>query len=122
VESSVRRPVPPNAYSYVQEEISGSTSKFVENYCGATLKRENSFPAALRVGTSIDDLSLLSFEPCYTAYYLFRHRALERKVDLPFSPVQKAHCSTFDVIRKEVGLDNFISNKKSHFVYDIFMV
>jgi hypothetical protein len=28
----VRRPSPPNTYSYVQEENSGSTRKFVENH------------------------------------------------------------------------------------------
>jgi hypothetical protein len=32
VEFSVRRPSPPNTYSYVQEENSGSTRKFVQNY------------------------------------------------------------------------------------------
>jgi hypothetical protein len=32
MEFSVRRPLPPNTYSYVQEENSGSTRKFVEIY------------------------------------------------------------------------------------------
>jgi hypothetical protein len=32
VEFSVRRPSPPNTYSYVREENSGSTRKFVQNY------------------------------------------------------------------------------------------
>jgi hypothetical protein len=32
MEFSVRRPSPPNTYSYVQEENLGSTRKFVQNY------------------------------------------------------------------------------------------
>jgi hypothetical protein len=32
MEFSVRRPSPPNTYSYVREENSGSTRKFVENH------------------------------------------------------------------------------------------
>jgi hypothetical protein len=32
MEFSVRRPSPPNTYSYVREENSGSTRKFVQNY------------------------------------------------------------------------------------------
>jgi hypothetical protein len=32
VESSVRRPSPPDTYSYVQEENSGSKRNFVENH------------------------------------------------------------------------------------------
>jgi hypothetical protein len=32
VEFSVRRPSPPNTYSYVREENSGSTRKFEENH------------------------------------------------------------------------------------------
>jgi hypothetical protein len=32
MEFPVRRPSPPNIYSYVREEYSGSTSKFIHNY------------------------------------------------------------------------------------------
>ncbi len=32
VEFSVRRPSPPNTYSYVREENSGSTRKLIQNY------------------------------------------------------------------------------------------
>jgi hypothetical protein len=32
MEFSVRRPSPPNTYSYVGEKNSGSTRKFVQNY------------------------------------------------------------------------------------------
>ncbi len=32
MEFSFRRPSPPNTYSYVQEDNSGSTRKFIQNY------------------------------------------------------------------------------------------
>jgi hypothetical protein len=43
MEFSVHRPSPPNTYSYVQEENSGSTRKLVENHLLLTCATIKSF-------------------------------------------------------------------------------